>query len=100
MTGQRFHIAMVGIPAISHIRPSFEVIRELVARGHRVTYANDPSVRDLIENGDGYTVTTDRGEYPTKTVLIAAGNDSLWRSVKRSAAENPLQRSSISYRPR
>jgi MGT family glycosyltransferase len=39
---------MVGIPAISHVLPSLEVIRELVARGHRVTYANDPAVADLV----------------------------------------------------
>nr|WP_285738172.1 macrolide family glycosyltransferase [Kitasatospora phosalacinea] len=39
---------MVGIPAVSHVRPSLEVIRELVARGHRVTYANDPAVAELI----------------------------------------------------
>ncbi|WP_063780718.1 macrolide family glycosyltransferase [Nonomuraea sp. SBT364] len=42
------HIAMAGIPAISHILPSLEIIRELAARGHRVTYANDPAVRDVI----------------------------------------------------
>lgn len=39
---------MVGIPAVSHVLPSLEVIRELVARGHRVTYANDPAVARLI----------------------------------------------------
>ncbi|GAB3474987.1 macrolide family glycosyltransferase [Nocardiopsis coralliicola] len=38
----RAHIAMVGVPAVSHVLPSLEVIRELVRRGHRVTYANDP----------------------------------------------------------
>ncbi|GAA2107017.1 glycosyltransferase [Kitasatospora saccharophila] len=45
---RRAHIAMVGIPAVSHVRPSLEVIRELVARGHRVTYVNDPAVAELI----------------------------------------------------
>lgn len=40
---------MVGIPAISHTLPSLEVIRELVARGHRVTYANDAYLADVIE---------------------------------------------------
>lgn len=40
---------MVGVPAISHVLPSLEIIRELVARGHRVTYANDPFVADVIE---------------------------------------------------
>ncbi|MFB8277638.1 macrolide family glycosyltransferase [Nocardia colli] len=42
------HIAMAGIPIVSHVLPSLEIIRELVARGHRVTYANDPVVGDLI----------------------------------------------------
>lgn len=42
------HIAMVSIPAPRHVNPSLEVIRELVARGHRVTYANDPSYRDIV----------------------------------------------------
>ncbi|GLX49343.1 macrolide-inactivating glycosyltransferase [Streptomyces hygroscopicus subsp. hygroscopicus] len=45
---RRIHIAMVGIPIVSHVLPSLAVIRELVARGHRVTYANDPAVADLI----------------------------------------------------
>ncbi|MFI1973492.1 macrolide family glycosyltransferase [Streptomyces cinnamoneus] len=49
MSRRRAHIAMVGIPAVSHVLPSLEIIRELVARGHRVTYANDPAVADLIE---------------------------------------------------
>ncbi|MDT0467746.1 macrolide family glycosyltransferase [Streptomyces gibsoniae] len=48
MSRRRAHIAMVGIPAVSHVLPSLEIIRELVARGHRVTYANDPAVADLI----------------------------------------------------
>ncbi|MFI9534862.1 macrolide family glycosyltransferase [Nocardia fusca] len=42
------HIAMVGIPIISHVLPSLAIIGELVARGHRVTYANDPVVADPI----------------------------------------------------
>src|ERR1051325_6247498 len=37
------HLAMVGIPAHRHVNPSAEIIRTLVARGHRVTYANDES---------------------------------------------------------
>ncbi|MDT0320769.1 macrolide family glycosyltransferase [Streptomyces millisiae] len=49
MSRRRAHIAMVGIPAISHVLPSLEVIRELVSRGHRVTYANDPRVARVAE---------------------------------------------------
>lgn len=44
------HIAMVGVPLVSHVLPSLPLIRELVARGHRVTYANDPVVADRIES--------------------------------------------------
>ncbi|MER5767213.1 macrolide-inactivating glycosyltransferase [Streptomyces sp. NPDC001985] len=36
---QRAHIAMFSIAAPGHVNPSLEVIRELVARGHRVSYA-------------------------------------------------------------
>ncbi|WP_435824447.1 macrolide family glycosyltransferase [Nocardiopsis dassonvillei] len=39
---------MVGTPTVSHVLPSLEVIRELVDRGHRVTYANDPLLADTI----------------------------------------------------
>lgn len=45
----RAHIAMVSIPAPGHVNPSLEIIRELVSRGHRVTYANDPSMASVIE---------------------------------------------------
>ncbi len=42
------HIAMVGTPMVSHVLPSLEIIRELVARGHRVTYANSDHAAGLI----------------------------------------------------
>lgn len=48
MTRPPAHIAMIGIPAISHTLPSLEVIRELVRRGHRVSYANDPRMAEPI----------------------------------------------------
>jgi MGT family glycosyltransferase len=38
------HIAMFSIAAHGHVNPSLEVIRELVARGHRVTYAIPPAL--------------------------------------------------------
>nr|WP_281278215.1 macrolide-inactivating glycosyltransferase [Streptomyces spongiicola] len=43
MTAKRAHIAMFSIAAHGHVNPSVEVIRELVARGHRVSYAIPPS---------------------------------------------------------
>jgi MGT family glycosyltransferase len=44
------HIAMVSIPAPGHVNPSIEVIRELVARGHRVTYANDVAWAETVRD--------------------------------------------------
>ncbi len=48
MASRTAHIAMIGNPVISHTLPGIEIIRELVARGHRVTYANDPFLADLV----------------------------------------------------
>ncbi|OJF15479.1 macrolide family glycosyltransferase [Couchioplanes caeruleus] len=42
------HIAMVSIPAHGHVNPSLDVVHTLVARGHRVTYANAASFGDVI----------------------------------------------------
>lgn len=42
------HIAVVSIPAHGHVNPSLEIVRTLVARGHRVTYANDPAFAGVI----------------------------------------------------
>ncbi|MBL1084288.1 macrolide-inactivating glycosyltransferase [Streptomyces actinomycinicus] len=42
------HIAMFSIAAHGHVNPSLEVIRELVARGHRVTYAVPPDFADKV----------------------------------------------------
>ncbi|MGP3940867.1 macrolide family glycosyltransferase [Streptomyces sp. 6N106] len=65
---RRAHIAMVGIPAISHTLPSLKIIRELVARGHRVTYANDPFVADVIKPTGAEFV-------PFESTLPVADND-------------------------
>lgn len=45
---QRAHIAMFSIAAHGHVNPSLEVIRELVARGHRVTYAIPPLFAEKV----------------------------------------------------
>ncbi|MFJ8077427.1 macrolide-inactivating glycosyltransferase [Streptomyces sp. NPDC096176] len=45
---QRAHIAMFSIAAPGHVNPSIEVIRELVARGHRVSYAIPASYADRV----------------------------------------------------
>ncbi|MFF4368142.1 macrolide-inactivating glycosyltransferase [Streptomyces sp. NPDC001594] len=42
------HIAMFSIAAPGHVNPSIEVIRELVARGHRVSYAIPAAFADTV----------------------------------------------------
>nr|QMX78319.1 glycosyl transferase [Streptomyces youssoufiensis] len=59
---------MIGIPAVSHVLPSLEIIRELVARGHRVTYANDQAVADVIAPTGAELVTY-------RSTLPVADND-------------------------
>ncbi|GAA1585812.1 macrolide family glycosyltransferase [Actinoplanes couchii] len=60
------HIAMVSIPFPGHVNPSIEIIRDLVGRGHRVTYANDPTWRDQVEAAGAelkeYRSTLPRGD--------------------------------------
>jgi len=48
MTTRRAHIAMFSIAAHGHVNPSLDVIRELVARGHRVTYAIPPAFAQKV----------------------------------------------------
>lgn len=48
MTNRPAHIAMFSIAAHGHVNPSLEVIRELVARGHRVTYAIPPVFAEKV----------------------------------------------------
>ncbi|ADG78942.1 macrolide family glycosyltransferase [Tsukamurella paurometabola] len=43
------HIAMFSIPAPGHVLPALDLFAELVRRGHRVSYANDPSMRATVE---------------------------------------------------
>ncbi|MEV7023799.1 macrolide family glycosyltransferase [Kitasatospora sp. NPDC093558] len=61
---RRAHILMVSVPAHGHVNPSLAVISELVARGHRVSYVNDPSFRELVESTGARFVP-----YPTKLPL-------------------------------
>ncbi|MGY0021224.1 macrolide family glycosyltransferase [Streptomyces sp. YJ-C3] len=68
MSRSRAHIAMVGVPILSHVLPSLALIRELVARGHRVTYANDPLVADRIESAGAALV-------PCTSTLPVANNN-------------------------
>ena len=66
------HIVMFGVNAISHTLPSIEILRELVARGHRVRVVNDPEQRELVESTGAELVpctsTLPKGEWPEDTI--------------------------------
>ncbi|MFD3532653.1 macrolide-inactivating glycosyltransferase [Streptomyces sp. NPDC058664] len=47
-TASPAHIAMFSIAAHGHVNPSLEVVRELVARGHRVSYAIPASFAEKV----------------------------------------------------
>ena len=47
-TTRSTHIAMFSIAAHGHVHPNIEIIRELVARGYRVTYAIPPQLADVV----------------------------------------------------
>ncbi|MGW8377150.1 macrolide family glycosyltransferase [Streptomyces sp. ODS28] len=46
--GRPAHIAMFSIAAHGHVRPSLEIVRELVRRGHRVTYAVPQALAGVV----------------------------------------------------
>ncbi|MEV7097348.1 macrolide family glycosyltransferase [Amycolatopsis sp. NPDC051045] len=66
----RKHIVMVGCTAPSHIYPSLSVIRELVRRGHRVSYVVGAPLASLVEP-TGATVV----EHPT---IFPLGEAAVW----------------------
>ncbi|SHF82334.1 macrolide family glycosyltransferase [Streptoalloteichus hindustanus] len=57
---RRDHVAMISIPAHGHVNPSLAVIRELVDRGHRVTYAISEAFAPQVAAAGAVPVT-----YPT-----------------------------------
>ncbi len=59
---------MVCVPNVSHVLSSLALIRELVTRGHRVTYANDPLMADPITSAGAELV-------PFTSTLPIADND-------------------------
>lgn len=68
------HIAMFGIAAHGHVNPSLDVMRELVARGHRVTYAIPASFAEKVSETGAEPRTYDtvlfRDDIPEDAELI------------------------------
>ncbi|MFH9354378.1 macrolide family glycosyltransferase [Kitasatospora sp. NPDC017646] len=62
---------MASVPAHGHVNPSLAVITELAARGHRVSYVNDPSFRETVES-------TGASFVPYATALPLADDPAGW----------------------
>ncbi|WP_330261529.1 macrolide-inactivating glycosyltransferase [Streptomyces sp. NBC_00539] len=73
-TAKPAHIAMFSIAAHGHVNPSIEVIRELVARGHRVSYAIPAPFADKVAE-TGATPVVWRSTLPTDDEPEAWGTE-------------------------
>jgi ferredoxin/flavodoxin---NADP+ reductase len=60
----------------------------------------EEQVQELIRNGDGYTVTTDRGRYPTHAVLIAGGKGAFSPRVLECPGYDALLGKGVEYHVR
>ncbi|MBM7810857.1 macrolide family glycosyltransferase [Saccharothrix algeriensis] len=66
------HIAFLNIPGHGHVNPTLPVVAELVARGHRVTYAVPEGFTAAVEHagatalGHPTTLPADDREWPTE----------------------------------
>ncbi|MFI9006426.1 macrolide family glycosyltransferase [Actinosynnema sp. NPDC053489] len=66
------HIAFLNIPAHGHVNPTLPVVTELVARGHRVSYAAAPAFAPLVASAGATPVVHPTGlpaedrEWPTE----------------------------------
>lgn len=81
------HLAMVSIAHHGHVNPSLGIMRELVARGHRVSYA-------IPDEGDFVARVSATGAEPRiwKSTLPAAGDDpGAWGETRLDVAELFLQ---------
>jgi ferredoxin/flavodoxin---NADP+ reductase len=57
----------------------------------------EEQVRELIRDGDGYIVTTDRGRYPTGAVLIAGGKGAFSPRVLECSGYEALLGKGVEY---
>lgn len=68
------HLAMFSIAAPGHVNPSLEVVRELVARGHRVSYAIPASFAEKVAEA-GATPVVYASTLPTEDDPDAWGTE-------------------------
>ncbi|OQR59417.1 glycosyl transferase [Streptomyces maremycinicus] len=86
MTSRPAHVAMFSIAAHGHVNPSLEVIRELVARGHRVTYAIPPVFAEKVA-GTGAEVKPWQSTLPAPDADPSAWGSTLLDNVEPFLAD-------------
>ncbi|MBP0461230.1 macrolide-inactivating glycosyltransferase [Streptomyces montanisoli] len=79
-SAERAHVAMFSIAAHGHVHPNLGVVRELVARGHRVSYAIPPSFVDIV-------ASTGARPVPYTSVLPTGDDPDAWGSELIDAVE-------------
>lgn len=62
------HVAFLSPPAAGHVNPTLPIVRELVDRGHRVTYAADASIAARVRAAGAEVVPYELR--PAETVVI------------------------------
>ena len=93
-TTPRAHIAMFSIAAHGHVNPSLEVIRELVARGHRVSYAIPASFAEKVaETGAEPVIYTSAAAHRRRPGGLGQRTDRPRRAVPRRTRSRPCRSS-------
>lgn len=86
------NILFISLPVHGHVNPSLGLVRELVRRGHRVSYILTESYRDKVEAAGGVLLPY-LLEFDLDTLALSLGN------VKRPyAGSSPCSRASIRWR--
>ncbi|MGW7352572.1 macrolide family glycosyltransferase [Streptomyces sp. NPDC054784] len=86
------HLAIFVVPGYGHVGPTIELTRELVGRGHRVTYVIDEGYADVVAEAGARTVTyrSIRGQLPGQKSLEGAHMASLFADFIQDGAETVL----------
>ncbi|ANS68062.1 antibiotic resistance macrolide glycosyltransferase [Streptomyces lincolnensis] len=97
-TAPRAHIALMSVPLHGHVNPLLGVAAELVARGHRVTFATGHEFGPLVaETGAepvGHATT-----FPTRTPTAGTGRDWLPADDDGSLAVDAFRRECATVLP-
>ena len=57
----------------------------------------EEQVQDLIRDGDGFTLVTDKGRYPTRTVIVAGGKGAFAPRTLECPGYNELLGKGVTY---